>query len=258
MQTRLQVGGETLSVDYYDKGSGKVLLFLHGWGAPYSVYAGLLESLSSFCRVIAPCFPGFGGTTEPKTAYDVTAYADFVRAFMKQLDIPLSSVMGHSHGGRVTLELLSDPTEGLKFDKAVLMDSAGLPAKLTAKKRIRVRVFKICKSFALLPPMKKLFPNAVDALQKKFGSADYASVSPILRESMVKVLHADMTDALPKITVPTLLLWGDRDDATPLWMGQTMEKHIPDAGLVVIDGGGHFCYTADIGKTVAVLKSFLA
>ena len=56
----------------------------------------------------------------------------------------------------------------------------------------------------------------------------------------MKVVNLDLSDRLPNIPNETLLIWGDQDTATPLWMGRKMEKEMPNAGLAVIPGAGHF------------------
>ena len=78
--------------------------------------------------------------------------------------------------------------------------------------------------------------------REKYGSRDYNALDDEMRKTFVKVISLDLTDALPDITVPTLLIWGDQDTETPLWMGRKMEELIPDAGLVVFEGGTHFAY----------------
>ena len=136
------------------------------------------------------------------------------------------------------------------------MDAAGLTAKKTLSQRARIRVYKCLKRLVLLKPVQKRFPEALPALQKKFGSADYASSSPLMRQSMVKLLCADYRDKLPLVSVPTLLIWGEKDDATPLSMAKQMEQAIPDAGLVVIPNAGHFAFAENPMLTERVLRSF--
>ena len=101
-----------------------------------------------------------------------------------------------------------------------------------------------------------MFPDALAKLQKNAGSSDYRNASPVMKQTMNNVLAEDVTDDLPKITASTLLIWGDKDDATPLSDGQKMEKLIPDAGLVVLSGG-HFAFAENWQKTAAVLDSFI-
>ena len=77
-----------------------------------------------------------------------------------------------------------------------------------------------------------------------------------MKQTMNRVLAEDVSDDLPKIAASTLLIWGDKDDATPLTDGQKMEKLIPDAGLVTLPGG-HFAFAENWAKTTAVLDAFL-
>lgn len=248
--------GDTLNVDYIDVGAGDVILFLQGWGTTASIYKSVFDMLSDSYRVIAPDFPGFGDSAEPSFPYSAEDYSDFVLAFLEKLGVKKLSIMGHSHGGRVAIELLSRENLPIKVEKLVLIDSAGIVTKKKLSKRIKIKTYKTLKCVFKLPFMKVLYPDALSNLQKKFGSADYASSSDMMRKSMVKLVNTDYSDRLAKISQPTLLIWGENDDATPLSHAKTMEKAIPDSGLVVISGGGHFSYLSDMALTRRVLRSF--
>lgn len=248
--------GDKLDIDYIDEGSGETVLFLQGWGTTASIYKSLINMLSVKYRVIAPDFPGFGKSTEPSFPYSAEDYSDFVLAFLEALKINKISVIGHSHGGRVAIEMLSRENLPIEAEKLVLIDSAGIVLPKKMSKRIKIRTYKICKNILRIPFIRKMYPDALGVLQKKFGSADYASSSDIMRKSMVKLVNTDYSHCLPKIKQPTLLIWGDLDDATPIAHAKIMEKSIPDSGLVVIAGGGHFSYLADMALTEKVLHSF--
>ncbi len=252
---KLEFKGDCLNVNLIDIGEGEAVVVLHGWGARADLYYPVINPLSSSYRVIAPDFPGFGKTDEPSFPYSIEDYALFVEALLKELGITKAHLIGHSHGGRCVLELATG-NYGFEIGKLVLIDSAGIPAKRTAKQKIKTKTYKLLKKIVLTKPVKKAFPNALDKLQKKFGSADYASSSPVLRQSMVKVLPCDYREKMPYIKNPTLLIWGEKDTATPLCNGLEMEKLIPDGGLVKIEGAGHFSYAEAPVITERVLKSF--
>ena len=93
-------------------------------------------------------------------------------------------------------------------------------------------------------------------MRQKYGSRDYNALDAEMRQTFVKVVNYDQTDKLPLIKQPTLLIWGDKDTETPLWMGQTMEKHIPDAGLVVLEGGTHYAYLEQVNRFNAIAHNF--
>ena len=63
---------------------------------------------------------------------------------------------------------------------------------------------------------------------------------------------------MPDIDAPTLLVWGENDDATPLSDGKTMEKLIPDAGLIVMPDSGHFAFLENIGWFSNIVRNFCA
>lgn len=79
-------------------------------------------------------------------------------------------------------------------------------------------------------------------MRQHFGSKDYNALDADMRQTFSKVVNHDLAPLLKEIHQPTLLVWGDQDTETPLWMGQQMEKEIPDAGLVILEGGTHFAY----------------
>lgn len=251
----LNFKGDKLSVNLIDEGNGEAVVVLHGWGARADIYRTVINPLTSHYRVIAPDFPGFGKTTEPSFAYSIEDYADFVCALIEELGIKKAHIIGHSHGGRTCLELATG-SYGFEIGKIVLLDSAGIPVKKKFSKRVKIRTYKILKGVVTIPVVKKMFPDALDSLKKKFGSSDYAAASDIMRQSMVKVLPCDYTEKLSLIKNPTLLIWGENDGDTPLSCAGVLEKGITDCGLVTIPKAGHFAFAEAPVLTANVLKSF--
>ncbi|MBQ6830662.1 MAG: alpha/beta hydrolase [Clostridia bacterium] len=246
-----------LNIHYIDKGVGDTtVLLLHGWGVDASLYHLLIDHLAAYCRVVAPDLPGFGGSDEPSSPFTPDDYADFALAFAEALGITEAVTIGHSNGGRVLIKLLSRPSLSLTVRKAVLIDSAGLPAHHTFSYYVKVYSFKFIKFLFSLPPLKQLFPNAVDKARSKHGSADYQQASPVMRQSMVIALHEDVTPLLSSIKASTLLIWGKDDTATPLSDGQTMERLIPDAGLAVLEGG-HWAFAERFEQCGRILDVFI-
>ncbi len=97
----------------------------------------------------------------------------------------------------------------------------------------------------------------MEKFYKRFGSDDYQDASGIMRKILVRVVNENLKPLLKDIKAPTLLIWGgDEDDATPLYMGKIMEKEIPDSGLVVLEGTGHYSYLDDYYRFVRVLNAF--
>ena len=247
---------EGLNIAYIDEGTGPVVLLLHGWGAPAETYRLIIDQLATYCRVIAPDLPGFGQSQEPPEAWSPARFAAFVNAFAKALDITEAVIIGHSNGGRITLHLLTEEC-AFTVKKVILMDAAGLKPHRGFSYYWKVYTYKAARWFFSLPGMRSLFPDAVEKARRRRGSADYQAASPIMRQSMVMAVNEDLTKRLPGVKVPTLLIWGEKDTATPLCDGQKMEKLIPDAGLVTLAGAGHFAFAEQWGQCRRVLDVFL-
>ena len=252
---KLDFKGDVLDINLIDEGQGEVVVLLHGWGARADLYRTIINPLVTKYRVVAPDFPGFGKSTEPGFPYSIEDYAAFVSALVDELGVDKVHLIGHSHGGRTVLEILTGDYN-LEVDKVVLFDSAGIPVKKKLSKRIRICTYKMLKRVAMFSVVKKAFPGALETLKKMFGSADYAAASDIMRHSMVKVLPCDFTEKLGKIKSPTLLVWGEKDNDTPISCAKVLEKGIKDSGLVVIPGAGHFSFAEAPVLTANVLKSF--
>ena len=175
---------------------------------------------------------------------------------MQALGIKKAILMGHSFGGRVILKLAgNEKTHRLPFEIAgiVLIDAAGIRAEQTPAQKKSVRRFKRLKKFFAIPLVHWFAPDVIDEWLKNQGSADYRNASPVMKKAMVMAISEDLSDLLPNVQEDTLLIWGDRDTATPLTDGQKMESLIPNAGLCVIENAGHFSFA----EQPAVFKSIM-
>lgn len=234
-----------------------VVLFLHGWGAPAATYRLLLEHLAGYCRVVAPDLPGFGETAEPPAPWCVDDYVDWTLAFAEKLGLSKVVLINHSFGGRISIKLLARRPVPLTVERAVFMDAAGIRPKRGPGYYAKVYSYKAMKRFFSLPGVRQLWPNAVENTRRRRGSADYQAASPILRQTMVRCINEDLTPLLPRVEASVLLIWGEKDTATPLADGQRMERSIPDAGLVVLPEAGHFAFAQQWPLCRRVLDSFL-
>ena len=78
-----------------------------------------------------------------------------------------------------------------------------------------------------------------------------------MRKTFVKVINQDLSGLYQRFQSSTLLIWGENDTETPLWMAEEMEKSIPDAGLVILDGGSHFAYLEQNARFNTIVLAFL-
>lgn len=193
---------------------------------------------------------GFGESEEPKTAWDVDKYTDLVEKFIEKMEINELSLLGHSFGGRVIIKLCSRKNLKFKINKIVLIDSAGI--KHTPKKTFKQRIYKIT-----FPVIKKVSPKLLNKIKTKVGSSDYRNATPMMRDILVKVVNEDLTELIPNIQSPALLIWGENDTATPFSDAEYMKEHIKDAGIVKVENAGHFSFLENPYLVNKVLESFL-
>ena len=244
---------DNLNINYIDKGEGKTIVLFHGWGANKEAFTPIINKLSAYMRVVALDFPGFGKSDEPKEVWDVNAYAEFMKKFIKKADLEGAIWLGHSCGGRVIIKLFEKMD--IKPKKIVLVDSAGIKPKRGPDYYVKVYSYKLGKKVLKLPLINKT--GLYERLVKNAGSSDYKVLSNNMRATMSKVVNEDLRNYLPSINVPTLLIWGDKDTATPLNDAKIMNKLLPDSGIVVLEGAGHFSYLDYPNKFFGALEYFV-
>ena len=240
--------------------AGRPLLLLHGWGGKCESFLPVTRDFQDTHRIYVVDFPGHGRSSEPPEPWSATEYAEMIALFIEHIGIAGCDVIAHSHGGRVTLALASARPE--LVGKLVLTGCAGLPPRYTAQQNKKSGRYQRLKKLVNAPVVKAVFGEkqiAVwqEALIQKYGSSDYKALTPSMRATFNRVLRQDMTECLPKIRSSTLLIWGEDDTATPLWMGQEMERMIPDAGLVTLKKCGHFAYLDKYPEFKAIVRSFI-
>lgn len=253
----LNININGLNINYICEGEGECVLLLHGWGSNITLFKATSELLESKYMVLAPDMPGFGLSDEPSTPWCVDDYADFVIDLLGKFNVKKVNILGHSFGGRVIIKLFE--RENLPFEilRVILVDSAGVKPKKTLGQKIRIKAFKTGKAILSMPLCKKLFPDALDTLSSNSGSADYRAASPMMRQTMTRVVNEDLTPLFPRVTAPALLIWGENDTATPVSDAELMESMMPDAGKVVLKNCGHYSFLEDSYTYLRVLASFL-
>lgn len=247
-----------INVAFTQIGHGdKYAIVCQGWGTDFTLYESIANALEDDYTIVLFDFPGFGRSPEPKEAWNVSQYCDFFEDFLRALDITRATLIGHSFGGRVIIELENRSEKDLTTDKIVLIDSAGIMPERSSLQKLKAKIFKLKRSFLTSKIVYPLFPEVIDDWISRQGSQDYRAASPIMKQALVKAVNYDQREMLSKIDVPTLLIWGEDDDATPLSDAKIMEREIPDAGLVVFSGCGHYSFLEQSGQFRNVLRSFL-
>jgi len=238
---------------------GSHVVLLHGWGCSSRLMEALAETLRGEHQVLLLDFPGHGQSSRPPEPWGVPEFAACIRHLLIQLDFLPTAVVGHSFGCRVAAWAGSEWPD--IFTKMVFTGAAGLRAPATAESRKRAETFqkkkKLVHMLEKIPGLKTAGEKAEDYLRRKYGSADYNALDEEMRKTFIKVIQLDLRDRYPDISASTLLIWGDMDTETPLWMGKEIERLIPDAGLVILEGGSHFAYLVQAGRFNMIVKHFL-
>lgn len=235
-------------------GDGPPVLFLHGWGANLEAFWPAANGLMrQGFRVHVLDLPGFGQTALPPEPWSVPDYAVWVLAYMAANEITKTFLVGHSFGGRISLVLGADYPERIR--KIALSNSAGikLPPPLT------IRFYYMWRRALLtvlsLPGLGGLKQRTLGYLRQRYGSSDYLNAGP-LTETFKLVIAQDLLPYAQRVIAPTLLFWGDQDTDTPLAAGKILEKKMPDAGLIIVEGAGHYAYLDDLAQFINVVSYF--
>ena len=237
----IQVDGYNICYKITGEGEETVVM-LQGWGTDLGVYDSVADTIKDAYRFVQFDLPGFGGSDEPKEPWNVDAYADFFCRFMQALDIRKATLIGHSYGGRIIIKLAARDRIPFEIQNIVLIDSAGIVPEKSFSQKMKIRRYKVLKKILNLKAVYALFPELVDDWRSRQGSADYRNATPVMRQCLVMAVNEDLRHLLPKISQDTLLIWGDRDTATPISDAKIMEEMIPHAGLAVLTGTGHYSF----------------
>ena len=251
MDQRLDIQG--ISARCRTVGSGPEVLVLHGWGASIEAVGSIVTALAPICTVHAVDLPGFGDSALPPGPWGVEDYSGWTRALLAALGLEQVSIVAHSHGGRIAIHLAAHHPE--LVDKLVLVDAAGVRAPRTFRWYRRVAMAKLAKHVLnrLGSPGRTLSGRLVG----RTASGDYSATAEALRPTFNRLVSVDLTPVMPQVRASTLLIWGENDEDTPLRDGETMQRLIPDAGLVVFEGAGHFAYADQPQRFARIARHFL-
>lgn len=145
-----------------------------------------------------------------------------------------------------------------EIDKIILVDSAGIKPKKSLKIEFKIKIFKLSRKLFEGTILGKMYPNFIENMRNKSGSADYNSATPIMRQILVNVVNEDLTPLLSNIKNETLLIWGDKDDATPIQDAYTMNKLIKNSGLITVKNAGHYSYLEQKDYVNSAISAFLS
>jgi pimeloyl-ACP methyl ester carboxylesterase len=247
-ETFVEVAGQRARL--LERGQGEPVVVLHGWGGRIESMAPVIACLEAAFRVLALDLPGFGHSPAPASVWGTPEYASFVAAVLADRGVARARFVGHSYGAKTSLYLAATRPE--LVEQLVLVGSSGLRTPPSIKARAKRALSRLGRVAGRLGPPGQALKQALYA---RIASQDYRDAGP-LRAILVKVVNEDLTELLPRVAAPTLLVWGGADDAVPLSHARRMAGLIPDAGLVTFDGAGHFAYLDDPARFCRVVRHF--
>lgn len=219
------------------------MLLLHGYLSCRQSFYYQAEALAANgYRAVAPDFPAFGSSDKIDYPWTVGDYAQWLRKFIAANDLYGAHVVAHSFGARVALKLLS--SEGGIADKLLIVGGAGVVKPRSEEYLRKVKRYR---------RVKKFFPRYAE---RHFGSAEYRSLSPIMKESYKKIVNEDLRGCAERIKNPTLLVYGQNDTVTPPdEEGKIFNGLIAGSRLEVMEGG-HFCFSENYGRFNGLMLAF--
>jgi pimeloyl-ACP methyl ester carboxylesterase len=226
-------------VNYEYRGKGKIVLLLHGWGDTLSTFHSISSILSTSYTLISVDLIGFGGSDAPKGALNLHDYAEFVKKFIRKLtgSDELYAIVGHSNGGAIAIKIVSE--DMLRCDKLVLLASSGIRSTYKPRKKALRLAAKTAKIPIMLLPkniQKKLKKKAYSLMGSDLFVAEH------LQDTFKKVVSEDLLEQAKHIAIPTLLLYGSEDTATPPAYGEMYRQNIRGSQLEIIEAAGHFLH----------------
>jgi len=244
-----------LNIFYEEYGSGTPLILLHGGTVSSNMWRPFLPSFVSHFRVITPDSRGHGKTNNPSGGLSYHLMAEDIAAFIQALKLTRPLILGYSDGGQIALEL------GIRYP--------GLTGALV----LGATEYKISEtSINFFKAMGFEKPGMVNIEQIQ---RDHPELITLLKGEHVRVDEPDYwktllkqysilwwsppgytADDFHKITEPTLVLQGDRDEIVELEQAIEMYRFIPNAELVILPNSRHSSPNAKL-LAEAVLDFFL-
>jgi pimeloyl-ACP methyl ester carboxylesterase len=253
---------EGLRVAYERRGEGPPIVLLHGFVGDSREWRGEIDELSEAFTVVAWDAPGSGRSSDPPDDFRMADYADCLAGLVDALRLGRPHVIGLSFGGALALELYrrhSVIPASLVLASAYAGWAGSLPPEV-ADQRLRLTL-----PLADLAPAKfvqALIPTMLSASAPTEAVDKLAAIMsefhPRGFRTMARALaDANLRDVLPRVRVPTLLLYGDKDVRAPLTVAEDLLAAIPSSTLVVMKGVGHMGNVEAPEQFTGAVRAFL-
>ncbi|GAA4470730.1 alpha/beta fold hydrolase [Rhodococcus olei] len=273
-------------VAYRLAGSGETVLLVHGMAASSRTWRFVLPELARGFRVLAPDLPGHGESAKPRGDYSLGAFAVTLRDLLAELGIGRVTVVGHSFGGGVAMQLAYQHPE--LCGRLVLISSGGLGREVSWMLRLlSAPGAELVLPLVALPPLALpvlappylrplgrgrlrswLVARGVPADRAEEVWRAYASLSDTAtRQAFLRTLRSVVDPGgqavsaqrrLHRVGLPTQLVWGEADPIIPVSHGLTAHQAMPDSRIAVMQGVGHFPQVECPAAVVKIIGQFIA
>lgn len=248
----MQVVVDSLITQYAESGKGPDVLFLHGWASSGAVFKNLAAEIGKYHRVVMLDLPGFGASERPQEPWDLEQYAQFVAAFIKKAKINPQTIIAHSNGAAIAIKGVAQGV--LSPEKLIILGGAGIRPKKSGRNLVLHIVAKTGKAATFMLPQRRR-QKIRSKYYQRIGS-DYRLVEG-MEETFRRVTAEDVLPLTSSITAPTLLVYGEEDEATPPLYGRLYHEAMPNSQLEVIGKAGHFVFEDQPEKVFGLIKDFL-
>lgn len=242
MAAIVSAGGVRLSYSERGDVNGPAVVFLPGPTDSWRSYEPVLAMLPDRLRAIAVSLRGHGESSKPPTGYTIEELASDVVPFLDVLGVGRAVLAGHSGSclvaRRVALDapdrisgliLEASPTT-LRSDAKLVRFVEDVVSELAEPLDV-----EFARSFVAGTSADDLPPQLVDALAEDLLKVPVHA----WKEMFASLLRYDDTSELPRMTAPTLLVWGEADDLVGSGMQEQLVQLLPRADLVVYERAGH-------------------
>jgi len=226
------------------------------------VWQGQVDALADEFCVVAWDAPGCGQSEDPPESFRLSEFADSLAGVVAALELEPAHVLGHSFGAVLALELARRHPAAVAT--LILVGGyAGWAGSLPAAEVERRLAFALDAADRLpggFEPasMRGLFSAKMPSHAAAALTTIMSEARPVATRAMALALaEADLREALPSISAPTLLLWGDADERSPMTVAEDLHGRIPSSSLVGLPGLGHECFLEDPDRFNTEVRRFL-
>lgn len=251
----MKVKADDIELYYIEKGKGSPMVFVHGWMDDHSVWDSQMEYFSKNHRVIAYDQRGHGRSDKPEKGYSIKTLSDDLNYITKTLNIEQFTLVGHSLGGMVAMVFALKHPEHVS--KLVLVSTG---AKTHTALRIMLSVliqalpYNIFAdgsvNFKYYKPSKRI---KAEAMEMALRTPKYAACES-LKEFTI---NYDIRDRVSNIKVPTLIIVGEQDTSTPLYLSRYLRSEIEGSKLAIIKESKHMPMIERAAVVNGVIDGFL-